>query len=232
MQIRSQVFLHSCLVFCLICKHVHFSIKLCVKEMRIFILVTGNRDFQAFFSFLQYSDARHLHASLFYTHLSVFFDEYVEFSVSGLAVRREWWSIGIVWCFILIMETWAGRGSRPESRSFCAVICRAIKMLKSAHLTSEWCTFINVIYRVMHTCYPACLSRPCVLNAVSFSCSGRPLVMRVVLLRLASDSPRCTLIKRGTSARDFCILCILQGLINTDSWCPLSDLSDCCSRIF
>lgn len=48
----------------------------------------------------------------------------------------------------------AGRGSR----SFWAI--RGIEIHKSAHLTSEWCTFINMIYFLKHTCYPACLSCP------------------------------------------------------------------------
>lgn len=156
----------------------------CVKEMRIFIIV-ARKPFSVSSSIQM---TGHLHVLLSSSAFVCVFWWIRGVVYLRLAVRREWWSIGIVWCFILIMETWAGR-SHPESWSF------QTSTHKNAHLTSEWWTFINMIYFVTHTCYPACLN-------VCFSCAHRTLVTRVVLLRLIKQV----------------ILCILPGLINTDTW--------------
>lgn len=155
-------------VFCcwFICKHVHFYIKTANDD--IYYSCKEQRDFQAFFfSFLQYSDTRHLHVSLFYTNLPHFVS--VLWWIRGvlyLRARSETWVMINRDCVMFYIDY--GNVSRAFPSRVQELLCHHTSTHKNAHLTSERCTFINMIYFVMHTCYPACLS-------VCFSCSYRHL---------------------------------------------------------
>lgn len=102
----SPVFLRSWIVFC--CCMCTFILNC----LRIFIAFTGNREiFTVAYSITCIVDLHEL--TEFWLS---FYDVSLKFYLWGLAVRREWWSIGIVWCFSIDygnVSRWIEQGGVP-----------------------------------------------------------------------------------------------------------------------